>query len=225
MNEYIDKLKSSFQKHADPVNAGGQKSYMKDKFDFFGIKAPIRRDIQKEFLVKSALPVKTILHSLIETLWGLPEREFQYFGMELTKKYARQFSEEDIQLMEFMVIEKSWWDTVDFIAVHLMGSFFLKYPNLRELYVQKWLQSGNMWLQRSALLFQLKYKEKLDTSLLERTIDPLLGSSEFFINKAIGWVLREYSKTNPEWVRVFADRTPLQPLSRKEGLRLLGKSK
>jgi 3-methyladenine DNA glycosylase AlkD len=90
-----------------------------------------------------------------------------------------------------------------------MGTYFKKLPEEREKYSKKWIGSNNIWLQRSALLFQLKYKQEIDTYLLARTINSLLGSKEFFINKAIGWVLREYSRANPIWVRTFVNKTKL----------------
>lgn len=120
-----------------------------------------------------------------------------------------------------MITHQSWWDTVDFIATKLLGAYFKTYPEEKEKYVNKWLKSNNIWLQRSALLFQLKYKTDLDTVLLSCTITSLLGSKEFFINKAIGWVLREYSKSNPEWVIDFVNENHLTALSKREALRLV----
>ena len=102
-----------------------------------------------------------------------------------------------------------------------MGSYLLRYPQTRGEYVEKWLSSGYLWLQRSAILFQLKYKEDTDSALLSSVIHRLLGSKEFFINKAIGWVLREYAKTHPQWVIRFVEETPLAPLSRREAMRIL----
>ena len=109
-----------------------------------------------------------------------------------------------------------------FLTAKLMGEYFKKFPEQRAIYVKKWIDSNNIWLQRRALLFQLKYKENLDTALLGSTISSLLGSKEFFINKAIGWILREYSKTNPNWVMEFACKSALGNLSKKEALRWIG---
>ena len=136
-------------------------------------------------------------------------------------KYVKQLEKEDIVLFEYIVTHKSWWDTVDFIAVKLMGAYFKKFPEQRTVYVKKWLASGNIWLQRSALLFQLKYKQDIDTQILRSTINYLLGSKEVFIIKAIGWILREYSRTKSSWVVGLVERTALNPLSKKEALRLL----
>jgi 3-methyladenine DNA glycosylase AlkD len=194
---------------------------MRDQFDYFGIKTIERRAIQKPFLVKNFLPDKREINTIIKELWSQPERDFQLFGQELLFKYCKQLEAQDIELLEYMVSHKSWWDTVDFIACKLMAAYFKKYPEKKQEYIEKWLLSGNIWLQRSALIFQLKYKEQIDTEILSQCITYLLGSKEFFINKAIGWVLREYSRTNPEWVIEFVAQTELAPLSKKEALRLL----
>ncbi len=219
--EFIKSLASEFILHRNQEIAIAQKQYMKNKFEFYGIKSPLRRELQKPFLIVKYLPNKSDLDSIVKELWLRPERELQYFTQELVKKYTKQFEKKDIELLEFMIVNKSWWDTIDFIAVNLVGAYFKKYPEQVEIYVKKWLKSGNIWLQRSAILFQLKYKQELDTELLVRIINNLLGSKEFFINKSIGWVLREYGKTNPVWVKEFVQKTALSKLSRREAIRLL----
>ncbi len=224
MSDYLTILESEFQKKANAEIAAGQKAYMKNKSDFFGIKTPERREIQKPFLIKSYLPPKNDIPKIINTLWNKPQREFQYFAMELLYKYNKQIEKKDIELFEYMVINKSWWDSIDFIAPRLIGEYFKKFPYQRNKYIKKWLASDNMWLQRSAILFQLKYKKDLDTEFLAYVIESLLGSREFFINKAIGWILREFGKTNPNWVLEFCDNTKLDNLSRREALRIILKS-
>jgi 3-methyladenine DNA glycosylase AlkD len=219
--EFIKSLASEFILHRNQEIAIAQKQYMKNKFEFYGIKSPLRRELQKPFLIVKYLPNKSDLDSIVKELWLRPERELQYFTQELVKKYTKQFEKKDIELLEFMIVNKSWWDTIDFIAVNLVGAYFKKYPEQIEIYVKKWLKSGNIWLQRSAILFQLKYKQELDTELLVRIINNLLGSKEFFINKSIGWVLREYGKINPVWVKEFVQKTALSKLSRREAIRLL----
>ena len=221
MNNFIKTLEIEFSNNANAEVAIGQKAYMKNHFEFYGIKSPIRQDIQKPFLNKIFLPTKNELHEIVHILWSKPEREYQYFTQEFTYKYIKQLDESDLELFEFMVVNKSWWDTIDYIAPKLIGGYFKKYPEKRNEYVDKWIKSENMWLQRSSILFQLKYKADLDTEFLAYVIKSLLGSKEIFINKAIGWVLREYGKTNPNWVIEFADKTDLSKLSRKEALRLI----
>jgi 3-methyladenine DNA glycosylase AlkD len=219
--EFIKSLETEFILHKNKNIAIAQKQYMKNKFEFYGIKTPLRRELQKPFLVVKYLPNKSNLEFIVKELWLKPQRELQYFSQELVKKYTKQFEKKDIELFEFMIVNNSWWDTIDFIAVNLVGAYFKKYPEQVEIYVEKWLRSGNIWLQRSAILFQLKCKQELDTELLVRIINNLLGSKEFFINKAIGWILREYGKTNPVWVKKFVQKTTLSKLSRREAIRLL----
>lgn len=222
MDDFIKTLESEFIKYSNNKIALEQKAYLRNQFDFYGLKTTERREIQKPFLITQYLPNKSELDSLVKTLWIKPQREYQYFTQELVALYLRQLEEKDIELFEFMVTNKSWWDTVDFIANKLMGNYFVMFPEHRKEYVHKWIKSNNIWLQRSALLFQLKYKSKLDTELLNYTIQSLIPSDEFFINKAIGWVLREYSRTDPAWVTVYVGKTKLSALSKKEALKLIG---
>lgn len=221
IQEYLLTLESEFVRHANPQIAAQQEAYLKNQFRFYGLTSPVRKAVQKPFLDKNYLPPKQDLPVLVKALWAKPEREYQHFAQELACKYLRQPELTDMALYEYMVAHHSWWDTVDHIANKLMGSYLLRYPQTRGEYVEKWLSSGHLWLQRSAILFQLKYKEDTDSALLSSVIHRLLGSKEFFINKAIGWVLREYAKTHPEWVIRFVEETPLAPLSRREAMRIL----
>jgi 3-methyladenine DNA glycosylase AlkD len=221
MHPYIITLIKEFKLNANNKIALEQSAYMRNQFPFFGIKTTERRVLQQAFLAKEMLPDKKELKAIVTELWKQPKRECLYFAQELAFKYTKQVEKSDIELYEFMVVNQSWWDTVDFIAAKLMGAYFKKFPEQKGIYVTKWLESGNIWLQRCALLFQLKYKKEINTTLLSNTINALLGNKEFFINKAIGWILREYSRTNPEWVIAFAENTALSTLSKKEALRLV----
>ena len=222
MQDFITILETELLGKANPVVADQQKAYMKGQFEFFGLKAGPRRDVQKPFFAKDYLPEKAEAIEIVKTLWGKPQREFHHIGQELLEKYVKQFVVEDIALLEFLITHQSWWDTIDFIAPRLVGKYMHAFPDEREACIKKWLASGNKWLQRSCILFQLKYKKDLDTDFLEYVIGELLGSKEFFINKAIGWILRDYSRIDPVWVTDFVNNTKLAPLSRKEALRLVG---
>lgn len=219
---YVDTLISEFSRNGEPNRAAWQEAYLKNQFPFFGIESPKRRALQQPFLQKQYLPNKKELSDLIHALWQMPQRELQMFAMDLTDKYKSKFEETDIALLEYMITHKSWWDSVDFIATTLVGAYFKRFPHLKYTYVNKWIESGNMWLQRTAVIFQMKYKDELDTQLLTDAIKPLLGSKEFFINKAIGWMLRQYSKTDAQWVMNYVSNTPqLAGLSKREALRLI----
>ncbi|NQX81375.1 MAG: DNA alkylation repair protein [Flavobacteriaceae bacterium] len=223
--EYIDALENEFANNTNHSLALKQKAYVRGQFEFYGLITIERRMLQKPFLVKEFLPKKHEAISIIKVLWEKPQREYHHFSQELAFRYINKIESEDIELYEYMITHKSWWDTVDFIANKLMGAYFIKYPDQIERHIDKWLKSDSIWLKRSALLFQLKYKTDLDKDLLAYIINSLLGSKGFFINKAIGWVLREYGYTNPKWVLEFVTNTDLSTLSKREALRLIKKEK
>jgi 3-methyladenine DNA glycosylase AlkD len=219
MHPYLNPLLELFQKNANPEIAFYAKKYMKGQYEYFGIKSQERRDLKKEFLQKYGLPGPEMLPLITKECWDLPQREYQYFIMEVQERLAKKAEKERIDLYEFMILKKSWWDTVDYIASNLVGVHFQKYPDLIYPVTEKWMATGNMWLQRTSLLFQLKYKKKTDVTLMTNYIQRLQGSKEFFINKAIGWILREYSKTDSDWVRHYVEKQSLAPLSRREALK------
>ncbi len=221
MHAYVLALQEYFLRHADPASALPMKAYMRDQFDFLGIKTPQRRDLMKRFLEKHGLPALDEITALSRDLWNLPEREFQYINLGLLERLEKQLPETIIETYESLIVNKSWWDTVDGLAGTLVGAYFKRFPELRDAWISRWRSSENFWLRRTTLLFQLGYKKSTDFPLLCDLILENLGSKEFFINKAIGWALREYSKTDPQAVRDFVSRTPLEPLSAREALKWL----
>jgi len=220
---YIVSLGTLLEAHADPVYAVSMEKYMRNRFKFFGIKSPLRKELFREFIRKNAYPPKKEMDEICRELYSLPEREFHYFAMEMVEKNLRKFNKEDYKLFEFMIVSNAWWDTVDFIAAGILGRFFRMVPDFVTKLTKEWMDSGNIWLQRSCILFQLKYKKDTDTELLYSFIEKLTSSNEFFIQKSIGWALREYSKVNPLEVLRFTERTELKPLSRREALRIIKK--
>ena len=219
INNYINELSLAFENAANPQNAISQKAYMKNNFEFFGIKTPERREIQKPFLETEFLPKKEDSELIIRTLWDKTQREFHYFAMELACKYTKKIQEKDIELFEYLILHNSWWDSIDVIAPKLVSAYFKKFPEKRYSRIENWLKSNNIWLKRSSILFQLHNKKETDFEFLEYVINSLLGTNEFFIDKAIGWILREYGKTNPKKVIDFCETTKLSNLSKKEALR------
>jgi 3-methyladenine DNA glycosylase AlkD len=219
-SEYIEKLACAFENQRNESIAQQQKAYLKGQFEFFGLKTPLRREIQKNFLQIEFLPVKAEALKITKELWGKPEREFHYFGQELMMKFKNNLEEKDIYFFEFMITHNSWWDTVDIIASHLVGAYFMKFSESKSQMMLKWSMSDNIWLRRSSIIFQLKYKENTDVELLSIIIENNLGTKEFFINKAIGWALRTYSSIDPVWVKQFVqEHISLSNLSKKEALR------
>lgn len=222
-NKYLQGLVATFNANANANIAIKQAKYMRNQFEFLGIPAPVRKALQKSYLHKKALPPKDELFEILKFLWELPAREYQYFAQELLLKYHKQFTSTDIGLIEYISTHKSWWDTIDFIAANIFAVWCKEFPIKKMTIIDAWLASNNIWLQRNCLLFQLKYKEQTDTELLAHIITYLLGSNEFFIDKAIGWILRSYSRTDAEWVLSFVEKhdEQLAKLSKREGLKLI----
>jgi 3-methyladenine DNA glycosylase AlkD len=219
--KYVSSVINCFEQNKNPSNALPMKKYMKDRFEFFGIKSPLRKEISKPFLRKEALPEKDALEEVVKLLWSVPQRELQYFTIALLEKFTKRFEKNNIDLLEYLVVTKSWWDSVDGIAINIVGPFFRSFPELIESKTLEWINSENFWLQRTAILFQLKYKNETNTKLLFKYIKQLSNEKEFFIRKAIGWALREYSKSNPEFVLKFVNSNKLSKLSEYEALRLI----
>ena len=222
-HSYLLPLLEAFESKRSPSYAEKMKSYMKGHFDYYGIQTPVRRDLQKDHIKSFGLPGENDFEEIIKESWDWKERELQYFGLELYDKYLRKNDVVNIELIEYMVVNKSWWDTVDGIASWLIGTTLKRHPELIVPRTRKWMDSGNIWLQRCCLLFQLKYKEETDTVLLYSYILELAGNKTFWIRKAIGWILREYSKTNPEAVIDFVNRHQLSNLSRLEALKVINR--
>lgn len=220
----INKIVLLFEENSDSVIADGMKRYMKNQFEFFGVKSPTRKEISRQIFkeVKHLEREETI--SLVKDLWNEPQRELHYLAQEiLFKNLKNKWDKEDVEFLEWLALNNSWWDTIDFIAPKLMAGYFFMYPEQIEEYTQKWLTSDNKWMIRCAILFQLKYKEKTNLELLYKIILQCSQTNEFFINKAIGWVLRENSKRIPNEIKEFVDfhEDRLSSLSKKEALRII----
>lgn len=220
---FVKILRDHLQAYANPENAVAMKAYMKGQFEFFGIKMPEQRKLMKAFYAKHGYPKQEQVEATVKTLWKEPERELHIIAQEIAGKYMKKAQPEIISLYEWMITNNSWWDTVDYIAIWLVGTLFKNHPEMVEEQVEKWMNSGNIWLQRACLLFQRNYKENTNEDLLFDLCKRLSADKEFFIRKAIGWALREYGKTNPEAVVAFVERTQLSPLSQREALRRINK--
>lgn len=223
MHPYAEQLTTKLTPHKNQENADYMKAYMRGQFAYLGVKTPTRRDCIKDWLKEAMEENKQISHELILELWELPEREYQLSALDLLRKYARHQPAQNIDLYEALILKKSWWDTVDGLASWVVGTHFKIYPEQIVPYTSKWIENDNFWLQRTAIIFQLLYKENTDWELLKRNILRRKDSKEFFIQKAIGWSLRQYSRTAPESVRAFIQNNSLAPLSEREGMKLLNK--
>lgn len=209
-----------FVKNSNPDEALLMANYMKNNAIFLGIKAPERRAILKSTLGHHKEEIKTNFREICWDLFTRPEREFHYCAMDiLEKEIKKNFNEEDINFIEKLITTNSWWDSVDLIAKYLLGGYLQKFPDKTLDIIEAFSNSHNMWLNRSAILFQLAYKKDTHFDILKSECEKHKGSNEFFIQKAIGWALREYSHYNPNAVKEYVLNTNLKPLSQKEALR------
>ncbi|KFN02850.1 DNA alkylation repair protein [Bacillus clarus] len=219
MHPFVKALQEHFIAHKNPEKAEPMARYMKNHFSFLGIQSPERRQLLREVIQLHPLPSKEDFPIIIRELWDLPEREFQAVALDILQKYKKHLDATHIPFLEELIVTKSWWDSVDGIVPTFLGGIFLKHPELISAYIPKWIASENIWLQRSTILFQLKYKQQMDEDLLFWIIGQLKSSKEFFIQKAIGWVLREYAKTKPDIVWEYIQNNELAPLSRREAIK------
>ena len=193
-------LITDFEENRNELLAESMSKYMQDKFRFLGVRGATRTEIYKKYF-PDARKTKTIDWDFVENCWNKEEREFQYVVVYYLKAMQKFLKREDISRLKYLIVTKSWWDTVDLLA-KVIGSLVIRIEGYDQIMLE-WSKDSNIWLKRVAILYQLSLKEKVDKQILERILVDNLGDSEFFINKAIGWALRDYSKYNPEWVREF----------------------
>jgi 3-methyladenine DNA glycosylase AlkD len=221
LEKYIDLLIQMFEENRNSADAEPMRKYMKDHFLFLGIKSPLRKELEKQFFKETNLLKEPLNHEFVTELWKKDDREYQYTALAYLEKSLKKLQKEDLPFLEDLIVTKSWWDTVDALAPKPVGEISRKYPEVIEETIKGWATNENLWLRRASILFQLKYKQQTNENLLFQYIQQNADSKEFFIQKAIGWALREYSKTNPYSVKRFIENNQLAPLSIREGSKYL----
>jgi 3-methyladenine DNA glycosylase AlkD len=220
VDRLIDSLRQQLLTASTSEKKAGMEAYMRNQFTFIGVDTVPRRAIFKEWIKSADLPDYADLPVVIKEMWQM-ERELQYCAIELAALYKKEWTTDFMATIEHCIITRSWWDTVDAIASTWIGPYFKRFPAEIKSTSSKWNRNKNIWLQRSSIMFQKQFKKDTDTALLTKYILRCAASNEFFIQKAIGWALREYGKTNPAWVRDFVVANELKPLSKREALKNL----
>lgn len=223
LEEYIHELKLELEAAAQPETAIQMSAYMKDKFEFYGLKKPYRQAVTKAYTAKNGFPDVEDIPAFLELLWEEPYRELHYFGLEVLDKHLKKMPEDAVDLIEHLIVTQSWWDSVDWLAIRSMGSLMKRFPHLITGMNDKFVHSSNLWLNRTSIIFQLKYKTDTDVELLINNILKHNHRKDFFIRKAIGWALREYSKTDGNFVKDFVANHELSSLSKREALKWMKK--
>lgn len=214
-------LITELEENRNGLLAESMEKYMQDKFIFLGVRGPKRTELYKKYF-PAARKTKVIDWNFIEICWNKEEREFQYAVVYYLKTMQKFLKKGDISKLKYLVVTKSWWDTVDLLS-KIIGDVVNRNKELKTLMLEWSKKENDIWLRRVAILHQLSFKENVDKLLLETILEDNLCDSEFFINKAIGWALRDYSKVNPEWVRKFIEknRSEMVNLSLREAMKYL----
>lgn len=222
LQDFQARLIQSFHANSNAQNKEPMEKYMRNHFPFLGIKTPERKVILQQLLKDEGKPSIEWLEPLVTFLYQQPEREFHYAALTMIELHIKKLDVSFLPFLEKLIVTNSWWDTIDHIAPRLVGPILAKNEHAISHFPDQWIQAENFWLQRSAILYQLKYKQQTDKEKLFSYIETTKDSKEFFIQKGIGWALREYGKTDPDAVVAFNKQTKLAPLSKREGLKHLG---
>lgn len=208
---------------ADPAKAGPMAAYLKTDMPFYGVqkagRTRILRMLKREYPPTDALAYRTA----VLALWQLPHREEKYLAIGYARSFGEYIRPDAMAMYQQLITEGAWWDFVDEVASQLVGSVLLAHRGEIESLVHSWILDDDMWLRRTSIICQLKHKANTDTELLDDACTQNLADREFFIRKAIGWALREHSKTDPVWVQDYVDRhrDELSGLSLREASKYL----
>jgi 3-methyladenine DNA glycosylase AlkD len=211
-------IEQQFEQNRDNGRAVQMAQYMRNLFKFYGLATPVRKSIYKDFL-KAEKSKKAINWAFLDQCYQNEYREFQYLAMDYLAAMQNFLTYNDIPKIKNYAKTKQWWDTIDGLD-RIIGNIGLRDKRVDELMLA-WSKDGDFWIRRIAIDHQLLRKEQTNTALLSEIICNNFGSKEFFINKAIGWSLRDYSKCNPQWVKAFVEKhkDDLSKLSFREAIK------
>ena len=202
MDKYL-RIRDIFELKANSENADSMAKYMRNLFPFYGIPTPERKAVYKDFIQEEKRK-KMIDWEFLDQCYQDEHREFQYLAYDYLIAMSRILTYDDIPKIEKYIKEKQWWDTIDFLS-KVIGDIGSRDSRVNDLMIE-WSLDDDFWVRRIAIIHQLCRKENTNTDLLETILENNFGSNEFFVNKAIGWALRDYSKTNPIWVKDFINK-------------------
>ena len=213
-------IETEFISIRNETKAPEMERYLRNQFKCYGISALLRKPItQKVSAPFKSLPAQE-QDRFMRICWEKDQREWQYLAIDLYRKALSKSSVSRIEMTLDLIQHKSWWDTVDSLASNCFGKLLMMFPDEKEEFLQRCINSDYMWLNRTAIIHQLTYKQHTDTEWLIKSILPHINSKDFFIQKGIGWALRQYAKTDSNWVVSFVENhTCLSNLSKKEALK------
>jgi 3-methyladenine DNA glycosylase AlkD len=226
IQELLAQVRKALRKVADPVKAVAMQAYMKSTLPYHGVPAPLLRQVCKEVFSSAQLETSAQWQGLVLDLWrNAGFREERYAALQLAgDRRARAFQTPGtMKVYEELIVTGAWWDYVDDVASHRIGPILRDHPAPMRRKMLRWSKCPDIWKRRSSIICQLGFKQATDLDLLYACIEPSLGSREFFLQKAIGWALRQYAWTEPTEVKRYVrlNQERLSPLSRREALKNL----
>lgn len=229
LSKLRDELLSELKKAADPERALQAQKYMKSSMPHLGVRVPETRVIARDVFEAHPLESFGRWEQTVRYLYRTARfREERYAALALTglPRYREYQRIEALPLYEELILEGAWWDLVDEVAGHRLPKLLIADPTPMKAAMRRWSRTQQLWKRRAAILCQLELGAKTDVALLEDTIRPALAEKEFFLRKAIGWALRQYARSAPEWVLRYVrkNEAALSPLSKREALRALVKA-
>lgn len=215
-------LRRRLEEVAEPGRVQPMEAYMRNQFPFLGITSKDRKVASRPALVESKAATTDELMAFASACWHEPEREFAYVACDVLRKHAKRVGPEQLNDVRALITTKSWWDTIDPLAVRVVGPMVQAHPGL-VAEMDRWVRDGNFWVARTAILHQLMFKEATDPGRLFAYAQTRAGDTEFFIRKAIGWSLRQYARIDPGAVRQFVSlhERELSGLTKREAVKHL----
>lgn len=195
---WYSELFKELEMFKDEERAQEMSRYMRNQFSFIGVGRPDRTLLEKKYFKNLD---NRIDWEFVEECFKRDEREYQYLAIDYLQRQKKYLYQGELTRIKTLIETRSWWDSVDGFP-KILGDIVLRDEAAKETMLL-WSSDENTWVRRAAILHQLLMKERTDRMLLEAILEANLGSKEFFINKAIGWILRDFSKTDREWVSDF----------------------
>lgn len=220
MYKLTQEILTALRSASNDEEAKSMRRYMREQFDFFGVRAPERREVTATIFATYTPNDSAELEAWIRELWNQPYREVQYVACDYLYMHRHLLGSHHFNFLRHLVVTRSWWDTVDPLATRSLGDLALRFATVRSN-LQRWIRDPNLWVRRSAILYQLKYREFTDWPLLQSFCLRLANDEDFFIRKAIGWSLREYARIHPAEVKKFVLANEFNPLTIREALKQL----
>lgn len=226
MHQLEKYIRSELKSNVNPAKSSQMQSYMKTDQPFYGVQSALRRKIFRQAIKNYPITSRDEWKSIVFELWKGKYREEMYVALDIAERYKKYHDESSWKIFEQLLRSATNWDTVDWIAAKFIGGLVKKFRNF-ETQLIEWSNDEYLWIRRTSLLAHLHHKDETNTQLLSETILKLAHEEEFFIRKAIGWVLRQYSYTDPDWVIQFVEKYEdmLSILSKREALKAIRRRK